>query len=146
MHCMLSHSIALVHSLFILFFFLMIRRPPRSTLFPYTTLFRSTAIPMALISLFVLPVYVCRLLKLRLGTYLWDVHGYPLLLSLPLALFVWHVDGWLQPADYRTMVAELALGALFYGGGGLFLSRLAEGVRDVLSGVWTRLSERSASR
>src|SRR5260370_32565079 len=28
------------HSIF-LFFFLMIRRPPRSTLFPYTTLFRS---------------------------------------------------------------------------------------------------------
>src|SRR2546426_11865182 len=29
------------HSYFFLFFFLMIRRPPRSTLFPYTTLFRS---------------------------------------------------------------------------------------------------------
>src|SRR5439155_23929870 len=29
-------------SFIILFFFLMIRRPPRSTLFPYTTLFRST--------------------------------------------------------------------------------------------------------
>src|SRR6202789_3767667 len=27
--------------IFLLFFFLMIRRPPRSTLFPYTTLFRS---------------------------------------------------------------------------------------------------------
>src|SRR2546430_10216496 len=27
---------------FIFFFFLMIRRPPRSTLFPYTTLFRSS--------------------------------------------------------------------------------------------------------
>src|SRR5436305_7730320 len=27
---------------FVLFFFLMIPRPPRSTLFPYTTLFRST--------------------------------------------------------------------------------------------------------
>src|SRR2546430_7848963 len=27
--------------MFMLFFFLMIRRPPRSTLFPYTTLFRS---------------------------------------------------------------------------------------------------------
>src|ERR1039458_2260990 len=27
------------------FFFLMIRRPPRSTLFPYTTLFRSQEIP-----------------------------------------------------------------------------------------------------
>src|SRR3970282_2822510 len=33
-------SIALVAFLFS-FFFLMIRRPPRSTLFPYTTLFRS---------------------------------------------------------------------------------------------------------
>src|SRR5205807_8861496 len=30
-------------SFFIFFFFLMIRRPPRSTLFPYTTLFRSFA-------------------------------------------------------------------------------------------------------
>src|SRR5258708_19044777 len=27
-----------------IFFFLMIRRPPRSTLFPYTTLFRSNAV------------------------------------------------------------------------------------------------------
>src|SRR3989442_7471464 len=32
-----------VDSLFLFFFFLMIRRPPRSTLFPYTTLFRSEA-------------------------------------------------------------------------------------------------------
>src|SRR2546422_9962537 len=31
----------LKNELLILFFFLMIRRPPRSTLFPYTTLFRS---------------------------------------------------------------------------------------------------------
>src|SRR3712207_9141994 len=30
-----------IQYIFILFFFLMIRRPPRSTLFPYTTLFRS---------------------------------------------------------------------------------------------------------
>src|SRR3712207_8920726 len=28
--------------MFLCFFFLMIRRPPRSTLFPYTTLFRSS--------------------------------------------------------------------------------------------------------
>src|SRR3989440_2789756 len=31
----------MVATCFLLFFFLMIRRPPRSTLFPYTTLFRS---------------------------------------------------------------------------------------------------------
>src|SRR2546430_15874037 len=30
-------------SRFLFFFFLMIRRPPRSTLFPYTTLFRSVS-------------------------------------------------------------------------------------------------------
>src|SRR5438034_7033142 len=30
---------------FAVFFFLMIRRPPRSTLFPYTTLFRSVSLP-----------------------------------------------------------------------------------------------------
>src|SRR2546430_9146201 len=35
-------SYALAIAIF-LFFFLMIRRPPRSTLFPYTTLFRSIA-------------------------------------------------------------------------------------------------------
>src|SRR5256885_14058750 len=29
-----------------IFFFLMIRRPPRSTLFPYTTLFRSVSAPI----------------------------------------------------------------------------------------------------
>src|SRR5208337_5639651 len=33
------------------FFFLMIRRPPRSTLFPYTTLFRSTAMSGAIVIL-----------------------------------------------------------------------------------------------
>src|SRR5688572_31561824 len=32
-----------------IFFFLMIRRPPRSTLFPYTTLFRSMAVLTAVV-------------------------------------------------------------------------------------------------
>src|SRR2546430_13572148 len=31
-----------MNSIYLFFFFLMIRRPPRSTLFPYTTLFRSS--------------------------------------------------------------------------------------------------------
>src|SRR3712207_9278890 len=34
-------------SIEMIFFFLMIRRPPRSTLFPYTTLFRSAASPLS---------------------------------------------------------------------------------------------------
>src|SRR5205823_14175521 len=35
-----------VSCIFFFFFFLMIRRPPRSTLFPYTTLFRSSTLPI----------------------------------------------------------------------------------------------------
>src|SRR5690554_2613940 len=35
-----------MNGFFLLCFFLMIRRPPRSTLFPYTTLFRTCALPI----------------------------------------------------------------------------------------------------
>src|SRR2546428_6106547 len=45
----------------VIFFFLMIRRPPRSTLFPYTTLFRSLGFIVAVIIgelLFITVVYL----------------------------------------------------------------------------------------
>src|SRR5438045_9646009 len=42
LHRSLSCYFSSSHRLFSFFFFLMIPRPPRSTLFPYTTLFRST--------------------------------------------------------------------------------------------------------
>src|SRR3989442_14038586 len=41
--CTLSSHTHFGYCLSFFFFFLMIRRPPRSTLFPYTTLFRSRA-------------------------------------------------------------------------------------------------------
>src|SRR5256885_2336491 len=41
--CVLISFVFIDHFLDSFFFFLMIRRPPRSTLFPYTTLFRSSA-------------------------------------------------------------------------------------------------------
>src|SRR3712207_7060702 len=43
-HCVCSQIVVCVTVSFS-FFFLMIRRPPRSTLFPYTTLFRSCRRP-----------------------------------------------------------------------------------------------------
>src|SRR2546429_8490421 len=46
MRCIITSYYLSLVSLYLLFFFLMIRRPPRSTLFPYTTLFRS-ALPAA---------------------------------------------------------------------------------------------------
>src|SRR5438105_14358687 len=42
--CLILRAVAVIRMSFgnlLFFFFLMIRRPPRSTLFPYTTLFRS---------------------------------------------------------------------------------------------------------
>src|SRR5436309_15667054 len=61
---MLSRSyffLFLSYSFCLFFFFLMIRRPPRSTLFPYTTLFRSVGgIPG-------LAVYMTPVQNLRLG-------------------------------------------------------------------------------
>src|SRR3712207_9239584 len=42
--------IGLVTFVYFSFFFLMIRRPPRSTLFPYTTLFRSNLLATLLFS------------------------------------------------------------------------------------------------
>src|ERR1043166_7328932 len=45
----MSSTASTAPSTSVLFFFLMIRRPPRSTLFPYTTLFRSPATPERLI-------------------------------------------------------------------------------------------------
>src|SRR5688572_31815997 len=47
---------------FIFFFFLMIRRPPRSTLFPYTTLFRSLTK-----KLLIFFCQLCQYLLIRVG-------------------------------------------------------------------------------
>src|SRR5258705_1791047 len=41
LRCYVYFGLCALAGAFFLFFFLMIRRPPRSTLFPYTTLFRS---------------------------------------------------------------------------------------------------------
>src|SRR5215813_14681774 len=43
--CGVDYLVGGVYCVSVLFFFLMIRRPPRSTLFPYTTLFRSARSP-----------------------------------------------------------------------------------------------------
>src|SRR5207248_11214693 len=54
-YCAFSYVTVLYHRIFplcfLLFFFLIIRRPPTSTLFPYTTLFRSLSALIGSISL-----------------------------------------------------------------------------------------------
>ena len=78
----------------IFFFFLMIRRPPRSTLFPYTTLFRSPFLgvllpffmfPVALLLLVLFIAFAILSLQLYLGSFIqWMIRGQAvILLSVP---------------------------------------------------------------
>src|SRR2546427_6991456 len=55
------------HHAYLFFFFLMIRRPPRSTLFPYTTLFRSRAHGRAVRALHIVGVDLELRLAVRAG-------------------------------------------------------------------------------
>src|SRR2546425_8925334 len=51
----------------IFFFFLMIRRPPRSTLFPYTTLFRSAFTSMSMARRILIVIGLWALLHVYVG-------------------------------------------------------------------------------
>jgi len=82
---------------------------------------------------------------LKMREYLWEAHGAPLLLSLPLALFLWAIDGWLRPADYKTLFEEVALGGLFYGAEILLLYH-RDRLMDSLSVFWAKPSGRPVPR
>src|SRR6266487_6571631 len=58
------------------FFFLMIRRPPRSTLFPYTTLFRSDALTLR-VSRHPADLAAAHVARLQRHTLVVDVHAQP---------------------------------------------------------------------
>src|SRR3712207_7624407 len=56
-------------------FFLMIRRPPRSTLFPYTTLFRSSGAPPLLLELLALRSYPYSIMHISHNNAVWRAFG-----------------------------------------------------------------------
>src|SRR3989441_9917201 len=84
------------------FFFLMIRRPPRSTLFPYTTLFRSLMFPIITPAL----ISGATVERMRFRAYVVFLLLWATLIYDPLAHWVWGAGGWLQK-----------LGALDFAGG-----------------------------
>src|SRR2546429_5658328 len=76
----------------LIFFFLMIRRPPRSTLFPYTTLFRSR--PLSYLGLLFtqgLPWMVLAALAAPAG---WIAGIYPAAYVVLRSGMAWTVGGW----------------------------------------------------
>src|SRR5438034_11271317 len=79
---------------FVIFFFFMIRRPPRSTLFPYTTLFRSALLPFLISCLIWLDLVASLpLIKERILVIILLLHFLSLMLGsvlvLMLPLLVW---------------------------------------------------------
>src|SRR5258707_7035470 len=75
-----------------IFFFLMIRRPPRSTLFPYTTLFRSLA------QLHHQVEEIGRIVAL-------ERHD-ELLVVEPIGIRGVQADGWILPADADVLIHQ----------------------------------------
>src|SRR3989441_12459011 len=100
----ISHRLILLPCVF---FFLMIRRPPRSTLFPYTTLFRSH-LPRARAAV----VTRARQVELALGPRHADVEEAPLLLLVEVARrerLLDQLDGQLErvpPSAQRELVLD----------------------------------------
>src|SRR5260370_8301229 len=92
----------------VMIFFLMIRRPPRSTLFPYTTLFRSK-----LTTLLARPATVTSTLPvvaplgtgatMRAAVHMSDLHSHLKIVSLLLLLY--------DPKFVPAMVTDLPTGA-----------------------------------
>jgi O-antigen/teichoic acid export membrane protein len=89
-----------------------------------------TAIPMLFTSLVFLPFYLCRLLQMRVGSFLRQAYMWPLILCAPMALVLWQADRWLRPHNYATLLLELISGAAAYGGAILAYRRLPELARS----------------
>src|SRR5437879_2133762 len=91
--------------MFLLFFFFMLRRPPRSTLFPYTTLFRSSyRMPLdydAMISRSI-PFAIAWAVILAFSLWRYKKRGLWLLVGAPMALYwpIWLLLNHFPPCYY----------------------------------------------
>jgi len=74
-----------------------------------------TAIPLFCTAVFFLPIHLCRLLQLRLRDFLWGAFGYPILLTLPLALAVHVLDTRLPSRSWKELVEIVSVTVLLYG-------------------------------
>jgi O-antigen/teichoic acid export membrane protein len=89
-----------------------------------------TAIPLTLTSVFFLPLYICRMLKVPLKDFLSEAYLAPLALCMPLVAALLFLRHRFHPHNYLQLGAEVAAGSLVYGIGLLwvFLTREAMGV------------------
>ena len=74
-----------------------------------------TAIPLTCSFVFFMPHHLCRLLGIRLRTYLREAFVLPLLLTTPLVLVLLLMQKWYIPHTYRGLALQLAIGGVVYG-------------------------------
>ncbi len=74
-----------------------------------------TAIPLTLTVLFFLPQHLCRLLKLRIASYLRHSFLLPLILTMPLVCVLLLLRRWFIPHHYLQLAEQVAIGLAVYG-------------------------------
>src|SRR2546430_3649975 len=107
----------------IFFFFLMIRRPPRSTLFPYTTLFRSPRYYRAVAGCATLsgpPEAGASMAQARINVGPLDAHARQVAGALAIIGGLTALDGFFQALGFLTWIvcaAMMYVGIIFAMGG-----------------------------
>jgi O-antigen/teichoic acid export membrane protein len=84
-----------------------------------------TAIPLTCSMLFFLPHHLCRLLGIRLRTYIAEAFLLPLMLCIPLVMSLLSMQHWFIPHNSIHLVVQLLIGSVVYGAG-------------VFWAIWTR--------
>jgi O-antigen/teichoic acid export membrane protein len=82
-----------------------------------------TAIPLMLTSILFMPRHMCRLMGVRIGTYLREAYTLPVLLTLPLAATLLLVRQWFVARTVFEVIFQAAIGFLPYGLGLLWAIR-----------------------
>ncbi len=74
-----------------------------------------TAIPLTLTTLFFMPRHLCRVLNVRIGSYLRQAYTLPVLLSLPTVATLLLMRHWFFAHTYLQVVLQIVIGLLPYG-------------------------------
>ena len=82
-----------------------------------------TAIPLMLTSIVFMPRHMCRLMGVRIGTYLREAYALPVLLTLPLVVTLLLVRQWFVARTVFAVAFQAALGFVPYGVGLLWAVR-----------------------
>ena len=74
-----------------------------------------TAIPLMCSMVLFMPWHLCRLVGIRMRTYLRETYSLPILITLPLVGALLLMRRWYHPHNYRGLVVQLVIAAAVYG-------------------------------